>query len=452
MCFPILAERALRFTMTNQINYISTRSGSETISFKEATTNGLALNGGLYVPNTIPSLPTSFFDSIEKKTEVEIACEVLLPFVQDSLSKQRLEEIVSETLSFPIPLVELDADTFVLELFHGPTQAFKDVGARFMSRCMSEFSGDKELTVLVATSGDTGSAVANGFFDVPGISVKILFPKGKVSPYQEFQMTSLGKNIQAIEVDGTFDDCQALVKQAFQDDALRKRVSLSSANSINIARLLPQMLYYFSAYKQIKAKLGSKKLVVSVPSGNFGNITAGLIAKRMGLPIHRFIAANNSNDTFFKYLETGKYEPKPSVATFSNAMDVGAPSNFERIQYLFNNEIEAIKSVVSSCSFTDSQTLDEIKECYAKNHYTLDPHGAVGKLALSQNLGIDQIGVFLETAHPLKFAEVVQKAIPNYKTKDVDLSGCRKMSMKNSYIELVRHLYVSTKNMHLTND
>jgi len=426
--------------MTDKIKYVSTRSGGESISFKEATTNGLALNGGLYVPNSIPSLPASFFETIEHKTQVEIAYEVLLPFVEDTLSKQRLKEIVSETLSFPIPLVELEDHTFVLELFHGPTQAFKDVGARFMSRCMSEFSDKKELIVLVATSGDTGSAVANGFYDVPEISVKILFPKGKVSPYQEFQMTSLGKNIHAIEVDGTFDDCQALVKQAFQDDTLRNSVALSSANSINIARLLPQMLYYFFAYKQIKSKLGSKKLVVSVPSGNFGNITAGLMAKRMGLPIHRFIAANNSNDTFFKYLETGKYEPKPSVATFSNAMDVGAPSNFERIQYLFENKLEDVKSVISSCSFTNSQTLDEIKECYAKNRYTLDPHGAIGKLALSQSLGNDEIGVFLETAHPLKFAEVVQKAIPSFQSKDVDLSNCAKSAMSNSYAELLRHI------------
>ncbi|MFC2176654.1 threonine synthase [Bacteroidota bacterium] len=426
--------------MTNKINYINTRGGNESISFKTATTNGLALDGGLYVPNVIPTLPPSFFDTIEQKSDAEIGFEVLLPLVENSLPKEALEKIVSETLSFSLPVVEVAKDTFVLELFHGPTQAFKDVGARFMSRCMSVFSDEKELTVLVATSGDTGSAVANGFYNVPGISVKILFPKGKVSPYQEFQMTSLGKNIQAIEVDGTFDDCQALVKQAFQDKSLRGKVSLSSANSINISRLLPQMLYYFIAYKQIKATLGNKKLVISVPSGNFGNITAGLIAQRMGLPISRFVAANNANDTFFKYLQSGNYEPKPSVTTVSNAMDVGAPSNFERIQYLFNNSLESIKSVITSYSFSDAETIEEIKSCYAKNQYILDPHGAVGKLALDQSLGNDEIGIFLETAHPLKFAEIVQKAIPDYAAKTVDLSNCSKTPMANSYAELTKQL------------
>lgn len=426
--------------MTKKIKYISTRGGSETLSFKKATTNGLALNGGLYVPDSIPVLPNSFFESIDKKADAEIGSEVLLPFVEDSLSEVRLSEIVRETLSFPTPIVRLDEDTYVLELFHGPTQAFKDVGARFMSRCMSEFSDENELTVLVATSGDTGSAVANGFYDVSGISVKILFPKGKVSPYQEYQMTSLGKNIQAIEVDGTFDDCQALVKQAFSDDELKKSVSLSSANSINIARLLPQMLYYFFAYKQIKGKLGKKKLVISVPSGNFGNLTAGLIAKQMGLPIHRFVAANNANDTFCNYLKTGSYEPKPSVATYSNAMDVGAPSNFERIQYLFDNQLEALKSVISSYSFSDAETLEEIEACSVRTNYTLDPHGAVGKLALSASTMDDEIGVFLETAHPLKFSEVVQKALPHFADKEVSLANCSKTPIGNSYAELLRLL------------
>jgi len=418
------------------MKYISTRQKNETISFKEATLNGLAKDGGLYVPNHIPSLPKAFFDQLETYSNHEIAFAVLKPFVSDSLTETQLKSVIFQTLSFPLPTVQVNKNSYALELFHGPTQAFKDIGARFMSRCLSYFNEGKEVIVLVATSGDTGSAVANGFYNVSGIKVKILFPKGKVSPYQEFQMTSLGNNIQAIEIEGTFDDCQALVKQAFNDTNLRKKLALSSANSINVARLLPQMLYYFIAYKQLKSALGDKKLVVSVPSGNFGNLTAGLIAKKFGLPISRFIAANNANDTFFNYLTTEIYTPKPSVQTLSNAMDVGAPSNFERILYLYNQQLEALKLDVSAFTFSDQATLNELKNCYKNNHYLLDPHGAIGKLALDKSLKNDELGLFLETAHPQKFSSVIQKVIPSFKAPKVDLSHCSKKTIKNNYKNL----------------
>lgn len=429
------------------MNYLSTRQNNEKVSFKEAVINGLTKNGGLYFPETIPSLPTSFFENIENIEDHQIAFEVLKPFVKESLNDEQLKQVIAETLNFSIPVVKVEDTIFSLELYHGNTQAFKDVGARFMSRCLSHFykneknqdDEDNNVIILVATSGDTGSAVANGFFDVKGIDVKILFPKGKVSPYQEFQMTTLGKNIQAIEVEGNFDDCQKMVKEAFNDTELRKKVTLSSANSINVARLLPQMLYYFLAYKQLKIqdKLGNKKLVVSVPSGNLGNISAGLIAKKIGLPIERFIAAHNANDTFYNYLQTGKYQQKSSVLTYSNAMDVGNPSNFERIEYLYNKDLEATKKDISAFTVTDDLTIKEIADCYKKNNYLLDPHGAIGKLALHESLKENEIGLFLETAHPQKFSEIIQKAIPSYKSEKVDLSNAKKLSIKNEYDKLV---------------
>jgi threonine synthase len=364
------------------------------------------------------------------------------------LNDEQLKQVIAETLNFSIPVVKVEDAIFSLELYHGNTQAFKDVGARFMSRCLSHFykndkgNNSQNVIILVATSGDTGSAVANGFFDVKGIDVKILFPKGKVSPYQEFQMTTLGKNIQAIEVEGTFDDCQKMVKEAFNDTKLREKVTLSSANSINVARLLPQMLYYFLAYKQLKiqgnlGKTNSKKLVVSVPSGNLGNISAGLIAKKIGLPIERFIAAHNANDTFYNYLKTGKYEQKSSVLTFANAMDVGNPSNFERIEYLYNKDLEATKKDISAFTVDDDATIKEIADCYEKNNYLLDPHGAIGKLALHNSLKENEIGLFLETAHPQKFSEIIQKAIPSYESEKVDLSNAKKLSIENDYDKLV---------------
>jgi threonine synthase len=315
-----------------------------------------------------------------------------------------------------------------------------------MSRCLSHFYKDKDedVTILVATSGDTGSAVAHGFYDLPGVAVTILFPKGKVSPYQEFQMTSLGKNIRVAEVDGTFDDCQKLVKEAFNDEGLRNEMALSSANSINIARLLPQMLYYFFAYKQLKTKLGDNGLVVSVPSGNLGNLTAGLVAKKIGLPIARFISAHNANDTFHQYLLTGAFEKKPSVLTYSNAMDVGNPSNFERIDHLYQGDISQMKKDVSADRFSDTSTVEEMEKCYKKTGYILDPHGAVGKLALAEQLKADEIGVFLETAHPQKFSKIIAKAIPDYQSEKVNLDGCKKISMKNEYDEL-RQLLITRK-------
>lgn len=420
------------------MNYISTRKNNEKVSFKEAVINGLSNNGGLYFPENIPQLPTSFFDNIENLEDNEIAFQVLQPFVKKSLTDKQLKAIITETINFPIPVVSVEKNIFSLELFHGPTQAFKDVGARFMSRCLSNFYTDKkeDVTILVATSGDTGSAVANGFFNLPGVAVKILFPKEKVSPYQEFQMTNLGKNIKAIEVDGTFDDCQKLVKEAFNDKELRAKILLSSANSINIARLLPQMLYYFFAYKQLKSKLNNKELVISVPSGNLGNLTAGLVAKKIGLPIDRLIAAHNANDSFNQYLKTGEFIQKDSVLTYSNAMDVGNPSNFERIEHLYNQNLNALRKDVSSNQLSDDLTIEEIKNCYHQNKYILDPHGAVGKLALSENIKENEIGVFLETAHPQKFSEIMVKAIPSYKSDTVNLKGCRKISMKKQYAEL----------------
>ncbi len=432
------------------MNYISTRKNGteneEKVSFKEAVINGLTKNSGLYFPSTIPSLSSSFFENIANLEDNQIAFEVLKPFVEESLNDEQLKQVIEETLNFPIPVIKVEGNIFSLELYHGATQAFKDVGARFMSRCLSHFYKNEDKTnnviILVATSGDTGSAVANGFFDVKGIDVKILFPKGKVSPYQEFQMTTLGKNIQAIEVEGTFDDCQKMIKQAFNDTELRKKVTLSSANSINVARLLPQMLYYFLAYKQLKTQgnLSStnfKKLVVSVPSGNLGNISAGLIAKKMGLPIERFIAAHNANDTFYNYLQTGKYQQKSSVQTFSNAMDVGNPSNFERIEYLYKNDLKATKKDISAFTVDDDSTIKEIADCFEKNNYLLDPHGAVGKLALHNSLKENEIGLFLETAHPQKFSEIIQKAIPSYESEKVDLSKAKKLFIENDYDKLV---------------
>ncbi|MCO6500613.1 MAG: threonine synthase [Vicingus serpentipes] len=427
------------------MKYNCTRNNNEQVSFKEAVIKGLTEQGGLYIPEQIPTLPSSFFEQMETMDDQAIAFQVLAPFVADSLNDEQLKQVIAETLVFPTPVVPVTENVGALELFHGPTQAFKDVGARFMSRCLSHFYDGKEVIILVATSGDTGSAVASGFYNVPGVTVKILFPKGKVSPYQEYQMTSLGKNIHVIEVDGTFDDCQALVKQAFNDEKLRKELAISSANSINIARLLPQMLYYFFAYKQLKTQLGNKKLVVSVPCGNLGNLTAGIIAKKMGLPIERFVAANNANDTFYNYLNTGEYHPKSSVLTYSNAMDVGAPSNFERLQYIYNDNLEAIKKDISSFRYDDDATLQEIEDCKNKNNYLLDPHGAVGKLALEASLNANEYGVFLETAHPQKFSEVIQKVIPNYESEAVDLSNCSKESMNNNYKELLQQLTVKAE-------
>ena len=406
----------------------------EIVSFKEATLRGLGKEKGLFVPEYIPSLPSSFFEEITQKSNIEIAIEALYPYVTDSFTREELQNTVEEVFVFDTPVRELLSNTSVLELFHGPTMAFKDVGARFMARCLGKFSDkNNPTTVVVATSGDTGSAVANGFYKVEGVRVVILFPKGKVSPFQEYQMTSLGANIQAVEVDGTFDDCQALVKQALADTSLKKERVLSSANSINVARFLPQMLYYFFAYKQVKNLLEGKDWVVAVPSGNFGNLTAGLYAYKMGLPVSKFIAANNANDTFAIYLQTGNYHAKPSVATLSNAMDVGDPSNFVRIQELFGHNLEAIRKMISSAVISDQETLDEITYIHNTLDYTLDPHSAVGHLALQKSLLPIQYGTVLSTASPKKFDEVIRRVIPSFPIPKVDLSACHKESIENSY-------------------
>ena len=395
------------------MRYFSTNNNSPKVDFKEATIKGQAPDKGLYFPEVIPVLDKGFISEIEQYSKEEIAFKVIQPYIGKLIPRTNLEHIVAETVNFDFPLVKVEEDIFSLELFHGPTLAFKDVGARFMSRCLGYFVKDnkQKVTVLVATSGDTGGAVANGFYNVEGVDVVILYPSGKVSSVQELQLTTLGKNIKALEIDGTFDDCQQMVKQAFADVDLNKKLFLTSANSINIARWLPQQFYYFFAYQQWDNKHNPP--VISVPSGNFGNICAGLLAHRSGLPVSHFIAACNDNDVVTEYLKTGNYVPKASVATISNAMDVGSPSNFVRILELFHKEFQSLKNVMSSYSFSDEETKDILKEVYLKDNYLLDPHGAVGygalKKYLEEHLNIK--GIFLETAHPVKFYDVVEPVI-----------------------------------------
>lgn len=382
-------------------------------SFKEAVIKGLAPDKGLYFPKTITPLSESFFNSIQDLSYHDIAFEAIKQFVEPEIPEDELKRIIEETLCFDFPVVPLDSHVSSLELFHGPTMAFKDVGARFMSRCLGYFNAkeQKEMTVLVATSGDTGGAVANGFLGVKGVKVVILYPKGKVSQVQEKQLTTLGQNITALEVDGVFDDCQDMVKKAFLDQSITNHIQITSANSINVARWLPQMFYFFFAYKQLKEN--HKNIVFSVPSGNFGNICAGFMAQRLGLPIHHFIAANNSNQVVTEYLKTEVYQPKPTVPTLSNAMDVGNPSNFVRIQELFNNEFSDLKAHLSSSSFTDQETIVGLKQLYKEFDYIADPHGAIGFLAAKeyQNHNPNTHCVFLETAHPTKFLDTVEHAI-----------------------------------------
>lgn len=396
------------------MKYYSTNKKAPLASLHEAVVKGLASDRGLYMPQYLYKLPADFFDSIDKMPFNEIAKVVASAFFSEDVDRKALDAIVDDTLQFDCPVVEVSDNIYSLELFHGPTLAFKDVGGRFMARLLQYFireEGNEEVNVLVATSGDTGSAVANGFLGVDGIHVYVLYPKGKVSKIQESQFATLGRNITAIEVDGVFDDCQALVKQAFMDEELNAHMKLTSANSINVARFLPQSFYYFNAYSRMKAAGKADNLVVCVPSGNFGNITAGLFARGMGLPVKRFIAANNANDVFYKYLQTGKYEPMASVQTIANAMDVGDPSNFARILDMFDGDVEKIRSVVSGATYSDDDIRDTMKSCYADNGYILDPHGACGYRALKDGLADGEIGVFLETAHPAKFKETVEGAI-----------------------------------------
>ena len=394
------------------MKYYSTNGKAAKATLEEAVVKGLAPDKGLYMPEIIRQLPKSFYDTIETKSFHEIAYTVADAFFGEDVEAGSLKQIVCDTLSFDVPAVKVKENIYSLELFHGPTLAFKDVGARFMSRLLGYFvrkEGAKEVNVLVATSGDTGSAVANGFLGVDGIHVFVLYPKGKVSPIQECQFTTLGKNITAIEVDGTFDDCQALVKNAFMDPELNAKHKLTSANSINVARFLPQSFYYFYAYAQMKKLEPGKDVVICVPSGNFGNITAGLFGKKMGLPVKRFIASNNSNDVFYEYLQTGQYNPRPSVQTLANAMDVGDPSNFARVLALYGQDIEAIRSDISGARFGDEEIAETIRRCYRETGYLLDPHGACGYGALEAGLKAGETGVFLETAHPTKFLEKVEE-------------------------------------------
>ena len=394
------------------MKYYSLNRIAPKVGFQEAVIQGLAPDKGLYFPESILKLPQSFFDSIENLSNEEIAFEVINQFVGNEIPEKELRQIISETLSFDFPLVKVEENIYSLELYHGPTMAFKDVGARFMSRCLSYFNKGKELknTVLVATSGDTGGAVASGFLGVKGVEVVILYPSEKVSDIQEKQLTTLGQNITALEIDGVFDDCQDMVKKAFLDEDLKYK-NLTSANSINIARWLPQMFYFFFAYKELKKE--NKPLVISCPSGNFGNICAGILAKKLGLPIEHFVASTNINGTVPEFLKTGKYNPKPSKATISNAMDVGNPSNFIRIQELYGNDFSNFKNDFSSYSFSDDETKKAILEIYKNSKYIAEPHGAVGFLGLKKELQskANSIGIFLETAHPIKFSDSVEEIL-----------------------------------------
>lgn len=395
------------------MNFYSLNKIAPNVTFKDAVIKGLAPDKGLYFPETITPLSNEFLNHIEDFSNQEIAFEVIKQFVADEIPEKVLKEIIKETINFDFPIVSIEENIAALELFHGPTMAFKDVGARFMARCLGYFNKEEKttkVTVLVATSGDTGGAVASGFLGVKGVDVVILYPSGKVSDVQEKQLTTLGQNITALEVNGTFDDCQAMVKRAFLDKDLIANKKLTSANSINVARWLPQMFYFFFAYKQLKNK--QKELIFSVPSGNFGNICAGLMAQQLGLPVKQFIAATNVNDIVPNYLETGIYTAKASKQTISNAMDVGDPSNFVRILEIFKNDDDKLKDVLSSYSFTDKETQKVMKVIREKHNYIADPHGAVGYLGLKK-YGIDTntFGIFLETAHPVKFLNVVEPII-----------------------------------------
>lgn len=396
------------------MKYYSTNHQVSDATLQEAVVKGLASDKGLFMPYEIKALSQSFYDQIENLSFQEIAYQVADAFFGEDIPAETLKQIVYDTLNFDAPVVKVKENIYSLELFHGPTLAFKDIGGRFMARLLGYFikqEGQKQVNVLVATSGDTGSAVANGFLGVEGIHVYVLYPKGKVSDIQEKQFTTLGQNITALEVDGTFDDCQALVKNAFMDAELNAHMKLTSANSINVARFLPQTFYYFYAYAQLKKAGKANNLVICVPSGNFGNITAGLFGKRMGLPVKRFIAANNRNDIFYQYLQTAKYNPCPSVATIANAMDVGDPSNFARILALYENSHQAICAEISGATYTDEQIRETIKKIYQGTGYLLDPHGACGYRALEEGLLEDEVGIFLETAHPAKFLDTVEGII-----------------------------------------
>lgn len=438
------------------MKYYSTNRQVAPVSLRTAVIKGLAADNGLFMPGSVQPFGEGFFEGIEHFSFQEIAFAVALRFFGDDIDRQHLHQIVNETLTFDCPVVGVKDNVWSLELFHGPTLAFKDVGARFMARMLRYFLRDNQavVNVLVATSGDTGSAVANGFLGVEGINVFVLYPRGKVSEIQEKQFTTLGQNITAIEVDGTFDDCQRLVKSAFLDQDLNEKYLLTSANSINVARFLPQSFYYFNAYARLKESgaLNDKELVFAVPSGNFGNLTAGLFAMEMGLPVARFLAANNDNDVVYQYLQTGEYLPRPSVETLANAMDVGTPSNFARILDLYGDSYEKISSVIKGYRFSDEEIIGTIQRVFNETGYLLDPHGACGFAALDQYLAGDQTGVFLETAHPAKFTDTMEAIVGNGKVPMPDtlvqyLKGNRKViSLSSDYGEFRQWLVNTVDN------
>jgi len=436
------------------MKFYSTNNKSLRVSLQEAVLKGLADDGGLFMPERIPQLPADLFTSLASASagalesqSAELAFAVAEAFLGEDISAAKLQRIVSETIDFPIPLVKVKEGVYSLELFHGPTLAFKDVGARFMARMLTHFreKEEQDITVLVATSGDTGSAVANGFLGVKGMKVVILYPSGKVSEIQEKQLTTLGQNITALEIKGTFDDCQRLVKQAFSDRELTQQITLTSANSINVARLIPQIFYYLIAYAQVLEK--NLPVVICVPSGNFGNLTAGLIAKRMGLPVEKFIAATNTNDIVPNYLSTGNFSPKSSVQTISNAMDVGNPSNFVRMLDLYANDVHVMRQDITGYHFTDDETRQTMKAVYENHGYLLDPHGAVGFAALDNYLTKNKAtGIFLETAHPVKFLDVVEETVGKKIEIPERLAACmskpkKALLMENSYAALKAFLF-----------
>ncbi|TRX70577.1 threonine synthase [Carboxylicivirga sp. M1479] len=435
------------------MQYYSTNNSSLKSDLKNAVINGLADDKGLFMPEEIPALPDDFWERLPAMSLGEIGFETLKHFFCPIIPEQDFRQLTDDAFNFPIPLVPVSENISALELFHGPTLAFKDIGARFLARVMARFTKDygRDINVLVATSGDTGSAVANGFLGIDGVNVFVLYPKGLVSDVQEKQFTTLGQNITAIEVDGSFDDCQSLVKTAFMDQQLKEAISITSANSINLARFLPQMVYYFYAYAQA-VQYGHTDLAVCVPSGNFGNLTAGLIAQRMGLPIKRFIAATNLNDVVPQYLQTGHYQSMASIATPANAMDVGDPSNFIRIQELFGHELELIKQVIEGISINNQELFETIDNVYNKYQYILDPHGAIGFKALQKKLMNNEHGIFLATAHPAKFPEVVEpiikKTIDQPERLKAFLKGEKQVkSLTNSYEELAKLLLSQTRNV-----
>ncbi len=431
------------------LSFYSTSKQSENVSLKEAVLQGLASDGGLFMPNKIPTLDPRFFDTIFTLSFQQIAFVVAKHLLCNIIPDDDLRNIIEDSLTFDAPLVKLNERQYVLELFHGPTLSFKDFGACFMAKLVGYFrkNEQRDIHVLAATSGDTGSAVAHGFFDIPGIKVWILYPKGKVSRIQEQQLTTLGKNVTAIELDGAFDDCQNFVKKAFNDKDLLQKIKLTSANSINIARLIPQSFYYFYAYAQLKKS--SDPVVISVPSGNFGNLTAGLFAKKMGLPIDRFIAATNINDCVPEFLKTGIFHPRPSKRTISNAMDVGNPSNFARLVDLYNGDLDEIRKDIFGVRFTDSETKEAIIELYTKYRYIVDPHGAVAFCGLQeyQKHAKDTVGIFLGTAHPAKFIDVIE---PLIETKIPIPSRLQSALDKNKQAILLKNDYNKLKNLLLS--